>query len=270
MSSHPNTLRAVLAVAVVALTAATASPASAHVRAADGTAGGPIGSWKRVVTQADLDRTASFRVEPEGSMTPPTGPVKLVVAKGTFTFTDWTGFAIGQTIRVGAGGAFDILTYTAPEKGAFCTAGEPQNAAYTWKLDGKALVLTPVDDRCADRNSILAGRWTHASVKRALIATQTSFKTTAKGMAFSERLSEGGKTTGSDRVVCTTITPSVSDCRVLLRLHDGTISLRGKLRDTPSVRFAITSGTGAYAAAKGSVVAKRRSDTVTELTLALT
>jgi hypothetical protein len=269
MATQTNTRRALLALAVAAVAAATAAPAPARVHGAGAAATGPTGTWKRVLTQADIDRTASFRVEPEGSTPPPPGPVLLTVAKGTFTFTDGTGFSIGQTIRIGAGGAFDILTYVAPEKGAFCTADEPQNASYTWKLDGKALVLSPVDDRCADRNSILAGRWSRATVTRTLIATQTRFRKTTSGMAFSERLTEGGKPAGSDSVTCKSIAGAVSRCRVVLRLHDGTITLQGTLGAASSTRFAITQGTGAYAAARGSVVAKQRSDTVTELTLTL-
>jgi hypothetical protein len=270
MLRYLTTARALLCLTVAAAGFAATGSAAAKPLTVRSGGSTPTGTWKRVLTQADIDRTASFRVEPAGATPPPQGPMSLAIANASFTFTDLTGFSIGQTLRIGGGGAFDILAYVAPDKGAFCTADEPQNAAYTWKLDGKALVLTPVDDRCADRNSILAGRWKHASVTRTLIATQTSLKLTKKGGGtFSDRLSEGGKPAGSDAAVCTTISASVSDCRVVLRLGDGTISVHGKLRDAPSQHYAITGGTGAYAGAKGSIVVRARSAKVRELTLKL-
>jgi hypothetical protein len=267
MSHRPITVRALIALAIVTVVAAAAGPAAARPHVAHGGGNSPSGTWKRVLTQAEIDRTASFRVEPEGWATPLPGPVMLAVAQGSFTFSDETGFAIGQTIRVGGDGAFGVLTYVAPYEGAFCPADVPQNASYTWKLDGGSLVLTAVDDRCADRNSILVGTWTHASVTRTLVAKQTSSKTSAKGAVFSERLSEGGKAVGSDSGVCKTISSSISDCRIVVRLRDGTILVHGKLSEARTLKMTITGGTGAYAGARGSVVTKRRSAKVAELTL---
>lgn len=267
MSHRLIPVPALITLAVVIAAAVAAGPAAARPLAAHGGAESPNGTWKRLLTQADIDRTATFRVEPPGSTPPPPGPVMLAIETGTFTFTDETGFAIGQTIRTRRDGAFEILTYVAPDKGAFCTADEPQNAAYTWKLEGATLVLAAVDDRCADRNSILAGRWKRASVTRTLVAIETRVTSSATRKAFTDRVTEGGKAAGSDAGVCTV---PAGDCRIVLRLRDGTIVLHGKLNRPRTQKLAITGGTGAYAGARGSVAAKRRSASVTVLTLRIT
>jgi hypothetical protein len=259
------TARALLAMTVVAGSLAAVASAAAHT-AGTGT---PIGTWKRVLTQADIDRTASFRVEPPGSNTPPTGPMKLAIAKDMFTLTDKTRFSIAQTLRLDEGGAFEILAYIAPDKGAFCTADEPQNASYTWKLDGGALVLTPVDDRCADRNSILAGRWTRASVTRAFLARAARWKETKTGATFTFKLSEGGRGAGSVAGVCKAVTAKASDCRAVLHLADGTIAVHGRATGRPRMELAVVSGTGAYDGATGSIVAMMRNEVISNLTLHL-
>jgi hypothetical protein len=258
------TARALLALTVVAGSLAAVASAAANP-AGTGT---PTGTWKRVLTQADIDRTASFRVEPPGSNAPPTGPMKLAIAKDMFTLTDKTKFSIAQTLRLDAGGAFDILAYIAPDKGAFCTADEPQNASYTWKLDGGALVLTPVDDRCADRNSILAGRWTRASVTRTFLA-KARWKETKTGATFTSKLSEGGRGAGTATGVCKAVAAKASDCRAVLHLADGTITVRGRATANPRMELAVVSGTGAYDRATGSIVAKMRNELISTLTLHL-
>ena len=36
----------------------------------------------------------------------------------------------------------------------------PQNASYTWSISGRILTLKAKEDLCADRDSVLQGRWT--------------------------------------------------------------------------------------------------------------
>ena len=52
-----------------------------------------------------------------------------------------------------------IGAYQAPEEGSFCGPDVPQTAAYTWRRSGGVLTLKAVRDECADRDSILSGRW---------------------------------------------------------------------------------------------------------------
>jgi hypothetical protein len=258
MLRHLLIARALLCVTVaVAGFAAADGSAGARPLAAHAGAGAPRGTWKRVLTQADIDRTASFRVEPAGSTPPPPGPMTLAITKDAFTFTDDSGFSIGQTLRAGSDGAFDVLAYVAPDKGAFCTADEPQNASYTWKLDGGALVLTAVDDRCADRNSILQGRWALASKTRTLVARETRSKESKTGFSWTDRLSEGGKAVGTDSGSCKFVNGTRrATCQATFRLTDGTFGMRGTRGPSGVFRLTIAGGTGAYQGAKGSGTAK--------------
>jgi hypothetical protein len=261
-----------LALACAGVVAGSFAPAGSAGVARQGSArSGPNalnGTWKRALTQADIDRTASFRVEPTGSTPPPAGPITLAIANGSFTFTDDTGFSIAQTTRIDAGGAFDVLTYVAPDKGAFCTANEPQNASYTWNLDGAKLVLTPVDDRCADRNSILAGRWTRASEVRTIVARQVSEHDRKQGFTFTEKLTEGGKPAGTDSGTCKYLVKKTAACKVTLRLTGGTLVVRGTLDlARPVAKLEIVSGTGAFAGAGGTITVKNVSDAKAILTI---
>jgi hypothetical protein len=233
-----------------------AAPASGARRVADPST--LVGAWQRVLTQPDIDRTASFRVEPPGWDLPLPGTQKLVIADGSFTFFDQTGFSVAQTTRIDSSGAFDLLTYIAPDKGAFCPQDVPQNASYTWALDGSDLILTPSADRCADRNSILAGRWTLAPKTRTMLARATSSKDTKTGFSWAERLSESGKPVGKDSGSCTLLGKGSkrATCKATLHLTDGTISLRGTVELSKAMRLAIVGGTGAYEGAGGSATSK--------------
>jgi hypothetical protein len=275
MPRRPITTRALLILSCIGATAG--SLASAPLSAAKATRplttrsdpGALVGTWKRVLTRADVDRTASFREEPAGWEAPLVGPQTLVIANGSFTFIDKTGFAIAQTTRVDSGGAFDVQAYVAPDKGAFCPQWIPQNASYTWALDGSDLVLTPTADRCADRDSILTGRWTPAPKTRTLIARRTSTKDGKTGFGWNERLTEGGKSVGTDVGSCTFLGKAKkrADCRVTLRLTDGTLVLRGKVDLSKRFRLTIATGTGAYAGAGGWGLAKIMSSNKTLITL---
>jgi hypothetical protein len=228
-----------------------------------------IGTWQRTLTQADLDRTASFREEPEGSGPPPIGPQKLLIADGSFTFFDRTGFAVAQTTRVDSTGAFDVLAYIAPEKGAFCPQDIPQNASYTWALDGSDLVLAATADRCADRDSVLTGRWTRAPKTRVLLARRKSSKDRTKGFSWTERLTEGGMPVGKDTGSCAYSGTSKkrATCQGTFRLTDGTLLLKGTVDLTKLFRLAIVSGTGAYAGATGYDTAKSAGKSKSLITL---
>jgi hypothetical protein len=240
-----------------ALAAALASPAVAGARRlAD--PGALAGTWKRVVTQPDIDRTASFREEPKGWVAPVTGPYTLVLATGSFSVRDKTGFAVAETTRVDSAGAFDVLAYIAPDIGAFCPQWIPQNASYTWALDGADLVLTAADDKCSDRSSILVGRWARGSNIRTIVAKRTNAKDAKKALAFNHNLTEGGAPVGKDSATCKPSSSTKADCRLTVRLNDGTLSLRGKGdMSKPNFKLAIVGGSGAYAGAKGSATSSK-------------
>jgi hypothetical protein len=246
--------RTLTALTCITATAALIAPAMSGATTR-GDAGALIGSWKRTLSQADLDRTASFRVEPAGSTPPPIGPVTLAIAKGSFTFRDESGFAISQTTHVDGAGGFGIVSYVAPDKGSFCTADEPQNATYTWRLDGASLLLTATDDRCADRNSILVGRWARSSTDRTLIGHSTGQTNGKTRFTFTDRLTEAGKPVGTDAGACIIAASHKSAaCVITLALRDGKLTLRGSMTlAAPTDHFTIAKGAGAYAGAHGSV-----------------
>jgi hypothetical protein len=258
MPRRPITTRALLILACAgALAAALASaPVAAARRVAD--PGALVGTWQRVVTQPDIERTASFREEPKGWAAPVTGPYTLVLASGSFSVRDKTGFAVAETTRVDSAGAFDVLSYISPDVGAFCPQWIPQNASYSWALDGSDLVLTATDDRCSDRSSILVGRWARGSNVRTIVAKRTSAKTGKKALAFKDDLTEGGAPAGTDSAACKLLSSTKADCRLTVHLPDGTLRLRGKGDvSKPNFKLAILSGTGAYADAKGSATSSK-------------
>lgn len=118
------------------------------------------GSYVRTITNADMARTNSFRHEGVGQSTPPTGAYHLTLTGDTFRATDPTGFAVAQTYAATNGGHLSVILYVNPNQASFCGPDVPQNAAYRWSLSHSTLTLTAKDDACADRDSILQGRWT--------------------------------------------------------------------------------------------------------------
>lgn len=250
-----------LAVALASAPVAGARPAADP--------GALVGTWKRVMTQPDIDRTASFREEPKGWVVPVTGPYTLVLASGSFSVRDKTGFAIAETTRVDSGGAFDVLAYISPDIGAFCPQWIPQNASYTWAMDGPDLVLTAADDKCSDRSSILVGRWARGSNIRTIVAKRASAKQGKKVLTFSDKLTEGGASVGTDSATCKPASTQ-ADCRLTVRFNDGTLSLRGKGDiSKPNFKLAIVGGTGAYADAQGSATSNKLGAKKSLLTLTL-
>jgi len=118
------------------------------------------GSYVRAVSKADMARTNSFRHEGTGQSTPPTGTYHLTFTGDTFRATNPTGFAVAQTYSATDGGHLRVILYVNPNQASFCGPDIPQNAAYDWRLSHNTLTLNAKDDACADRDSILQGRWT--------------------------------------------------------------------------------------------------------------
>ena len=91
---------------------------------------------------------------------PEPGPLKLGLEDGTLTMTDvGAGVTIRQDFSATSDGALRIGAYQAPDRGASAGRTSPQTAAYTWKQSGDVLRLKADQDECADRDSILSGRW---------------------------------------------------------------------------------------------------------------
>src|SRR3954454_3695905 len=104
--------------------AATASPA-------------PYRLYVRTVTKKDIARTAGNRDEhgPNQS-TPPTGPYRLVIAKGAaqdvIKVTDPTGFTVDMDVTAGAG-SLRLTSYVDPSRAAFCGPEIPAPTIYSFQ-----------------------------------------------------------------------------------------------------------------------------------------
>jgi hypothetical protein len=135
---------------------AATSPEPVTTSAAD-----VAGTYGRTLTRADIERTDDLRDESApGQGKPEPGPLKLALDDGTLTMTDvGAGLTIRQDFSATSDGAFRIGAYQAPDQGSFCGPDVPQTASYTWKQSGDVLRLTADRDGCADRDSILSGRW---------------------------------------------------------------------------------------------------------------
>jgi hypothetical protein len=119
-----------------------------------------LGTYERTVTKADIARTADMVVKEPGFEPSPPGPRRLVIKDGSFTVTDLRdNFQISQNLAASEEGSFDIGDYIRPDKGAFCGPRIPQGAIYSWTLEDDLLTLKAESDSCADRDSILSGRW---------------------------------------------------------------------------------------------------------------
>jgi hypothetical protein len=169
MSRTPQTLLAIAAtLAPLALVAGcgsdhkSATPASTAAAAKPGTAS-LYGTYERNVTKADIERTDKIRSElgPNQERPKPDHAV-LTIAEGdpqsTITATGSDGFAIAMDMDASASGKLALSTYVG--KGAYCGPEIPEPASYSWKLQGRTLVLKAKNDPCADRDSTLTGKWT--------------------------------------------------------------------------------------------------------------
>jgi hypothetical protein len=118
------------------------------------------GTYIRTVSKADLARTANFRQEGHGQTPPPTGKYHLTFTGDTFTATDPNDFPVGQTYSATDAGQLSAISYVAPDQASFCSVRVPQVATYAWDISDGTLTLTAKQDKCADRDSILQGKWT--------------------------------------------------------------------------------------------------------------
>jgi hypothetical protein len=118
------------------------------------------GTYERTVTKSDIARTAGAVVKERNFEPSPPGPRRLEIDNGSFTVIDLRdNFRISQSLTASDDGNFDIGDYIRPDKGAFCGPRVPQGAVYSWTLENDLLVLKAESDSCADRDSILTGRW---------------------------------------------------------------------------------------------------------------
>src|SRR3954467_15356198 len=138
--------------------AAPAASAAAPTASAAAT-GGAAGTYTRQLTAGDIARTDSFRQEGPNQTSPAPGGLTLKLTNGTVSVTDDTGFEVAEQSKLRDDASLEIQSYVDPTKASFCGPEAPQNASYTSKLDGDTLTLSPVEDRCADRNAMLAGSW---------------------------------------------------------------------------------------------------------------
>jgi hypothetical protein len=143
-------------------TTSTATPGATTTKSAATVPNALLGTYKRRVTRADIERTASSRHEGPGQTTPTPGPALLVIGKSTWTLIDPTArppLSIEEDVTITAPDRVSINGYVHPDMGTFCGPEVPQNAAYNSELAGKLLRLSALNDRCADRDSTLTGTW---------------------------------------------------------------------------------------------------------------
>ena len=146
---------------LAALAAGCGSDEQAPASRATTSAPSLAGAYERTLTHADIERTDHLRDEslPKQEKPQP-GPLKLALEHGTLTMTDaGAGVTIRQDFSATSDGAFRIGAYQAAEQGSFCGPDVSQTAAYSWKQSGDVLTLKAEQDECADRDSILSGRW---------------------------------------------------------------------------------------------------------------
>ena len=119
------------------------------------------GTYERALTHADIERTDHLRDESlPNQQKPQPGRLKLALENGTLTLIDVAAdLTIRQDFSATSDGAFRIGAYQAPDQGSFCGPDVSQTASYKWKQSGDVLTLESAQDECADRDSILTGRW---------------------------------------------------------------------------------------------------------------
>jgi hypothetical protein len=122
-----------------------------------------LGIYTRSVTKADIERTQKKRSElgPNQEKPKPSDAAMGIGAQGiNISSPDDPGFQVDQDYVATSDGKLVIRGYQNPQAGSFCGPEIPQNATYTWKLDGTKLTLGATDDPCADRDSTMTGTWT--------------------------------------------------------------------------------------------------------------
>ncbi len=155
-------LSALLVLAALAAGCGSDDDATATSADAVTTSAAPLaGTYERSLTRADIERTDRLRDESVPNQAKPEpGRLKLELQNATLTMTDvGAGVTIRQDFSATSDEAFRIGAYQAPDQGTFCGPDVSQTAAYTWKRSGDLLILKSAQDECADRDSILGGRW---------------------------------------------------------------------------------------------------------------
>ena len=121
-----------------------------------------FGVYTREVTEADIARTAGARSDAPGFEPAPAGRYQLTVAEGegvdVVKVTDPSGFTVEMDAGVDAR-ELRIVSYAAPEKGAFCDQSVTAQAKYSLVPEEGGLALEPESEECADRDSVLTGTW---------------------------------------------------------------------------------------------------------------
>ena len=120
------------------------------------------GVYTREVTRADIERTMSARNDAPGFEPSPTGRYQLTVAPGegidVVKVTDPKGLTIAMDAKVD-GDELRLLSYVAPEQGAYCDQAISAQAKYALSVEDGSIGLEPTSDECADRDSVLTGTW---------------------------------------------------------------------------------------------------------------
>lgn len=163
MSRMKGGLVAVLALGALAVGCGSDDEPAATTQASRAAAAAPslAGTYERMLTRADIERTDDMRDEstPEQEKPQP-GPLELELSGGTLRLTDrGADLTIRQDFSATDDGALRIGAYQAPEEGSFCGPDVSQTASYRWKLTGDVLALEAQQDECADRDSSLSGEW---------------------------------------------------------------------------------------------------------------
>ena len=118
------------------------------------------GTYERKVTEADIVRTRRSRREGPGQNAPAPGVNRLVLSRDTMRTIDVrANLTIGERIAADSSGRLTIAGYEDPARSSYCGPETSQRATYRWSLADNILTLTSTNDRCADRDSILSGRW---------------------------------------------------------------------------------------------------------------
>jgi hypothetical protein len=138
----------------------TVKPASSTTS----TAGVPqdlLGSYQRLVSKADIERTQKKRSElgPNQAKPKPEKALLFLEPSGLTTRNEKASFVVQQDYSATDAGQLTIRGYQHPEQGSFCGPEIAQNATYMWKKSGEKLILKATTDPCADRDSTLAGTW---------------------------------------------------------------------------------------------------------------
>jgi hypothetical protein len=144
------------------LTAASTATVSKAARGVPPAVGG---RWTRTVARADVRRTERFR-RPQYGEPLPSGSWKLrvgadAVARYTDPFRRADSLTVGQ-VRFDRRGRLVVgneIPNSPGAEGYFC----PESVGvgkYRWSLQGGALVVNVVSDRCPDRNSFWNGKFT--------------------------------------------------------------------------------------------------------------